>query len=130
MKAGFDLSNALILNRTFIVFIAPQGLYGWKVEGAVTESQPMYFKRHAEKLEDPVLMRDLDAVRKLSDLKGGFFIPRSDIVSVNVIHGRKWGMSAIPHSGRIKILLVSGVTRELILLGSVSPESIQQRISA
>jgi len=121
--------HALILNRTFLVFIAPEGLYGWKVQGPVTANKPMYFKEYAERLEGPVLMRDLDAIRKLSDLKGGFFIPRSDIVSVNLIHGTKWGMSAIPHSGRIKILLVSGATREFILLGSVSPESIQQHIS-
>jgi hypothetical protein len=120
---------ALILNRTFVVFIAPEGLYGWKAEGAVTASQPMYFQPYAGMLQDPVLMRDREAVRRLSDLKGGFFIPRSEIVSVAVIHRNKWGMGRIPHSGRIKIRLSSGKSREFILLGSVSPESIQQSIS-
>ncbi len=129
--AGFVAMEyyALILNRTFVVFIAPEGLYGWKAEGAVIACQPTYFRHYAEMLEDPVLMRDREAVRRLSDLKGGFFIPRSDIASVDVIHKPKWGMGKIPHSGRIKIRLSSGKSREFILLGSVSPESIEQRIS-
>jgi hypothetical protein len=120
---------ALILNRTFVVFISPEGLYGWKAEGVVTASRTMYFQLYAEMLKDPALMRNREAVRRLSNLKGGFFIPRSDIVSVDVIHRHKWGMGGIPHSGRIKIRLSSGKAREFILLGSVSLESIQQRIS-
>jgi hypothetical protein len=120
---------ALILNRTFVVFSSPEGLYGWKAEGAVTASRTMYFQPYAEMLEDPALMRNREAVRRLSNLKGGFFIPRSDIVSVDVIHRHKWGMGGIPHSGQIKIHLSSGKSRKFILLGSVSPESIQQRIS-
>ncbi len=119
---------ALILNRTFVVFIAPEGLYGWKAEGIVIACQPMYFRQYAEMLEDPKLVRDREAVRRLSSLKGGFFIPRSDIASADAIYEPKWGMGEIPHSGRIKIRLSSGESREFVLLGSVSPESIQQRI--
>jgi hypothetical protein len=99
---------ALILNRTFVVFVAPEGLYGWKAEG--------------------IVMRDRDAVRKLSNLKGGFFIPRSAIVSAEAVYKQKWGMGAIPHSGRIKVSLSSGKSREFVLLGSVDVNSIQQRI--
>lgn len=119
---------ALICNRTFVVFITPEGLYGWKARGPVTAEDPMYFEPFANILEDPSLMQDREAIRKLSDLKGGFFISRSEIVSADVIHGRKWGMSRIPHSGRIKVRLSSGKARDFILLGSFSPESIQQRI--
>lgn len=119
---------ALILNRTYIVFIAPEGLYGWKAEGVVTASQPRYFQAYADMLEDPELMRDREAIRRLSQLKGGFFIPRSDMVSVDMIYGHKWGMAGIPHSGRIRVRMASGKSREFILLGSVSVDSIQQRI--
>lgn len=119
---------ALILNRTFVVFIALEGLYGWKAEGIVTASRPMYFQPYADMLEDPELMRDREAIRRLSQLKGGFFIPRSDIVAADVIYGHKWGMAGIPHSGRIRLRMASGKPREFILLGSVSVDSIKQRI--
>jgi len=119
---------ALILNRTFVVFVAPEGLYGWKAEGIVTASQPLYFEPYADMLQDLELMRDRDAVRKLSNLKGGFFIPRSAIVSAEAVYKQKWGMGAIPHSGRIKVSLSSGKSREFVLLGSVDVNSIQQRI--
>jgi hypothetical protein len=119
---------ALILNRTFVVFIAMEGLYGWKAEGIVTASRPMYFQPYSEMLEDPELMRDCEAIRRLSQLKGGFFIPRSDIVAADVIYGHKWGMAGIPHSGRIRLRMASGKSREFILLGSVSLESVQHRI--
>jgi hypothetical protein len=118
----------LILNRTFLVFIAPEGLYGWKAEGTVTASRPTYFQPYADMLTDPDLMRDPEAIRRLSQLRGGFFIPRSEIVAADVIYGRKWGMAGIPHSGRINLRLSSGKSREFILLGSVSVESIQQSI--
>jgi hypothetical protein len=118
----------LILNRTFVVFVVPEGLYGWKAAGPVSNGRPMYFEPYAEILKDPELMRNRETPRRLSDLKGGFFIPRSDIVSAEVIYKQKWGMSGIPHSGRIRIQTASGKSRELILLGSVDGESIQQQI--
>jgi hypothetical protein len=119
---------ALILNRTFVVFIAPEGLYGWKALGAVTASNSTYFQPYLEMLEDPDLTRDREAIRRLSELKGGFFIPRSEIVAVDLIYKRKWGMGAIPHSGRIRIRISSGKSREFVLLGSVSLESTRERI--
>ena len=118
----------LIWNRTFLVFIAPEGLYGWKVEGARTTSDPTYFEPYVEMIEDAELMRNRAAVRGLSHLGGGFFIPRPDIVSADAIHQSKWGMGSIPHSGRLKLHLVTGKSREFILLGSVSAEAIQQRL--
>jgi hypothetical protein len=38
----------LILNRTFVVFVAPEGLYGWKAKGVVGASWPMYFEPYEE----------------------------------------------------------------------------------
>ncbi len=119
---------SLILNRTFVVFVAPEGLYGWKAEGVVTATQPMYFEPYAGMLQDPELIRDREAIRRLSNLKGGFFIPHSAIISVDVVYKQKWGMGPIPHSGRVRIGMASGRSREFILLGSVDAESIRQRI--
>ena len=118
----------LILNRTFVVFITPEGLYGWKAEGPTTTSQPMYFEPYVEMLEDPELMRNGEAVRRLSRLNGGFFIPRSDIVAADVISKQKWGMGPIPHSGRVLVRMTTGKSREFVLLGNVNAGSIQQSI--
>jgi hypothetical protein len=118
----------LILNRTYVVFVAPEGLYGWKATGVVTGSEALYFLPYAEMLHDPELMRDRGAIKKLSELKGGFFIPRSAIASSEIINKQKWGMGFIPHSGRIRVGQTSGQSREFILLGSVDPVPIQESI--
>lgn len=118
----------LILNRTYVVFIAPDGLYGWKAEGAVDCSRPMFFAPYEQMLKDHDLMTNPDAVRRLERLKGGFFIPREQIVSAEASYKTKWGMGAIPHSGRIRVRTVSGQSREFILLGSVDIDGMQQNI--
>jgi hypothetical protein len=120
--------HALILNRTYVVFIAPDGLHGWRAEGAVDCSSPMFFAPYEQMLKDHDLMTNSDAVRKLGNLKGGFFIPREQIFSIEASHKQKWGMGAIPHSGRIRVRTVSGGSREFILLGSVDVDAVQQSI--
>jgi len=119
---------ALILNRTFLVFIAPEGLYGWKVSGPVTTAQPDYFLPYADLLKDPDMMRDRDAMNRLARLKGGFFIPRSGIAGAEVNYNPKWGMGPIQHSGRVILRMTSGNSREFILLGTVDPDAVQQNI--
>jgi len=118
----------LILNRTYLVFAAPDGLYGWKVEGPVSAARPQFYEPYQKMLDDPELMRDRGAVEDLAKLKGGFFIPNLDIAYVRASDKSKWGMAGIPHSGRIRIGLSTGKWREFILLGSVSPEVIRDRI--
>jgi hypothetical protein len=34
-----------ILNRTFVVFVCPEGLYGWKVVGLVSAASPDFLSR-------------------------------------------------------------------------------------
>ena len=114
----------LILNRTFVVFATIEGLYVWKAVGIVTSRDRLYFEPLAEMLKDPDLMRDRNAIGKLSRLRGGCFIPRSEIVKVDIIDKQKWGMGGIPHSGRIVVHLTSGKYREFILLGSVYSDDI------
>jgi hypothetical protein len=118
----------LILNRTYVVFIAPEALYGWKARGPVTNMQSMYFQPYVQMLNNPALMHDREAVQKLAELKGGFVIARSQILGIEFIRRNKWGMGGIPHTGRIQIRIASGRTREFILLGNVVSEGIQREI--
>jgi hypothetical protein len=129
--AGFVAMEyyGLILNRTIFVFFQPEGLYGWTVKGPVTCIRPRYFETYADRLKDPGLIDYPEVVQRLARLmKGGFFIPRAEIVSAEIVRERKWGMGPVPHSGRIELRLATGKPRELILLGNVDAEAIQKRI--
>jgi len=118
----------LILNRTYVVFVAPECLYGWKAQGPMTNADPSYFRPYQEMLEDSEFMRNRQVIEKLSRLAGGFFLDRSLIVSVEAVDRQKWGMGGIPHSGRIQLRLGAGQSREFILLGNVDPVEVRDRI--
>ena len=38
----------LILNRTFVVFITPEGLYGWKAEGPASWRNHRHYTHNPE----------------------------------------------------------------------------------
>ena len=119
----------LILNRTFFVFFQPEGLYGWTLEGPVTGIRPRYFQRYADRLIDPELIDQPEVIQRLSRLmKGGYFIPRTEILSAEINRKAKWGMGPIPYSGRIELRLTRGRQREYILLGEVDAEAVRKRI--
>lgn len=118
----------LILNRTYVVFVAPDGLYGWKAHGPVDASNPRFFTPYQQMLEDEDLMKNLNAIRKLAKLKGGFFIPRSQLIGAEFVDKKKWGMGPIPHSGRLKIRMASGGSREFVLLGNVSGDAVRKTV--
>jgi hypothetical protein len=118
----------LILNRTYVVIISYQGLYGWRACGPVTNRNLNFFQPYQDMVDDPDSMRDLGSMQKLSRLRGGFFIDRSAIATVEVNDRPKWGMGGIPEGGRIVLRLNSNKTREFILLGSVYPDSIRDKI--
>jgi hypothetical protein len=120
----------LILNRTYVVFIAPEGLYGWKVRGPVTNADRTFYEPYQEMLKDDEFMRDWQAIEKLSRLRGGFVIERMAIVSVEYNERQKWGMGGIPHSGRINVKLSDGKTREFILLGFAIGDELVNRMVA
>ena len=116
----------LILNRTFIVFIGPEGLYGYKVRGLVQGFTPFYYLPFVDQVED--LKQKPNEVKKLSALDGGFFISRADILSSDIIHKQKWGMWGFPQSGRIRVHLMSGRTREFILLGKTDGDRLLREL--
>jgi len=129
--AGFIAMEyyALLLNRTIFVFFQPDGLYGWTAKGLVSSLRPRYFQNYADRIKDPTVINDPEVIQRLARLmRGGFFIPRAEIVTAEIIAGRKWGMGAIPHSGRILLRLADGQRREFILLGDVDAAEIRRRI--
>lgn len=117
-----------ILNRTFVVFISFQFLYGWRACGAVTNGNRTYYEPLLEMLRDPDIARDRTAIEKLAKLRGGFCYASSAIAGVAVDGRQKWGMGGIAHSGRINIRLISGRRREFILLGDQIPEEVRDCI--
>jgi hypothetical protein len=120
----------LILNRTYLVFAATDGLYGWKATGPVTNSNRRYFEPFQKMFENQEFMRDLPVIRKLSGLSGGFFYPPSQIALVSSDERSQWGMGDIAHSGHVHVRLASGESRKLIVLGEVIPEEARDRIVA
>jgi len=117
-----------ILNRTFLVFVAPEGLYGWKAFGPVTNGDKAYFEPLLEMLGDAELMRDRARMGKLAELRGGFYLERSRILSVAADEKGQWGMGGIAHTGHIRIVLKSGRPRQFILLGSQTPGEVRDRV--
>jgi len=119
---------ALILNRTFVIFLAPGVLYGWKAQGPVSAATPKFFAPYREMLKDEAFTSELAAIKRLAALPGGFVLPRPRIASVEFTPSRKWGMGRVRHTGRIFVTSDSGVRREFILLGEVDGPAIRQRI--
>lgn len=117
-----------IFNRTFLVFIAPEGLYGWRVSGPVTNTNRTYYEPWEEMLKDNEFMRDRRAIQRLSRLHGGFFLGRAAIDRIEPDDRQKWGMGGILHSGRIHLFLKTGRSREFILLGVQFPEDVRDRV--
>jgi hypothetical protein len=113
----------LILNRTYIVFVAPEGVYGWKIFGPVTNSNRTFYEPFQEMLDEEFL-RDKESITQLSHLAGGFFLDRSSIASISDDPRQKWGMGGILHSGRLSVRLNNGKSREFILLGCVDQDAI------
>ena len=115
----------LILNRTFVVFVCPGGLYGWKALGIVSGGgDSRFYEPLASVLEDPEVMGDAETIKELAGKRGGFFIPQSNVASVEFVKKRKWGMAAIRHSGLLYVRLADGTSREFILLGEADGQKI------
>ena len=118
----------LVMNRTFVVFVAPEGLYGWMARGPVAASDRAYFEPYRQMLLDEQFMKNHAAIQQLSSLPGGFFFRRSEIASIADDDCKKWGMGPLPHTGTIRVRLLSGVSREFIALGNVNTGRIRHKI--
>src|SRR5882724_8661037 len=89
---------SLILNRSFVLFTYPEGLYGWKFIGIVSSFTPGFFAPYEDVAANPELAPNSDEFKDLMKDSGSFFIDRSQIASVEYTSSRKWGMGSIPHS--------------------------------
>jgi hypothetical protein len=132
LHAGFVAMEyfALILNRSFLVFISDDGLRGWKFSGPVTTNFPEFYKPAEELLDDPEMAHGSASFNDLMNGQGTFFIPYSEISSVVFAGKTKWGMGPILHSGILTLGLTSGRKREFILLGAAYGDGIRDLISA
>jgi hypothetical protein len=130
-QAGFAAMEyyALILNRSFLVYVRREGLYGMKFCGLVASNTGRYFDPALDLLDDPWFTPGTEAFQKtMKESRANFFIPRSDIEDVQFDSSPKWGMGQIPHAGKLKVVLRSGSCRELVLLGEAYGDGIRRVI--
>jgi hypothetical protein len=119
---------AIILNRSFLVFITDEGLRGWKFTGPVNVWFPTFYKPSEELLDDPEMSPGSAAFNELMRGPDTFLIPYTEIRSVDFVIKTKWGMGGIPHAGILSIHLTEGRNREFILLGDAYGEGIRNSI--
>ena len=132
MHAGFVAMEyfAVILNRSFLIFITGEGLRGWKFRGPVTTSVPEFYKSAEDLLDDPEMTPGSAAFNDLMHGPGAFLIPYGTVTSVEFAGKTKWGMGPIPHSGILSLGLTEGRKREFILLGQANGDGIRDLILA
>jgi hypothetical protein len=121
---------ALILNRSYLVFITPEGLHGWKFTGPVSTASPRFYEPFEALLDLPELAPGSAEFNSLMSKRGSFFIPQSQISSVEFVGESKWGMGPIQHSGKLYIKLLNGKKREFVLLGNAYGDGLCRAILA
>lgn len=122
--------HSWIFNRTFLIYLGSDGLYGIRFAGTVDNSQPEYFKPLLEVLEDPWFFPGTKAFKDMmAQHRTNFFISYKEIAAATFDTSRKWGMGKIPHSGKLRVKLTSRKTREFVLLGDAYGDGISRSIS-
>jgi len=120
---------ALMLNRSFLVFITDEGLRCWKFHGVVSSLEPLFYESAEALLDVPAMTPGSEAFEELMRRPHTFFLPYSEINSVEFVDRPKWGMGPVPHSGRLYIRFRgSGLRREFILLGNAQGQVIRDLI--
>jgi hypothetical protein len=123
----------VMLNRTFEVFVTDTKLCAARVGGQV--ASPIFVD---ERLKDPqfyvrprLLSRydgiDPESLEFLKIDRANFQILREEICGIEH-HRTKWGMGAVPYSGRVLISLHDGTKREFVLVGMQDSRSIVKRL--
>lgn len=119
---------ALILNRSYLVFITEEGLRGWRFRGVVSSLEPTFYQDAEALLDDPDLAEGSPAFEELMQQRHGFFLHYADIDSVEFVDRQKWGMGGVPHVGKLVVRIRLRRTREFILLGSAHGQVIRNTI--
>ena len=125
---------ALILNRIYLVFVCDRVISGACTGGPVASPiapGPEWDNAYAYVREH--LVRRYDGI----DVSGpafrrrhlfNFQLPRQDLRAVTLLRTPKWGMGAVPYSGRLILEWTSHRTRELILIGNQDGAGIRDRL--
>ena len=126
---------ALVLNRTYKVFVTDAMLCGAKVRG-LTASPPIpldgqlrpndWANTLASSLYDRL---DVTSAAFLKMNFANFQMHWQDIDRVEFDASPKWGMGNVPYSGRIFLRLKSGRSKELILLGSQDGPTLADQLN-
>jgi tetratricopeptide (TPR) repeat protein len=125
---------ALILNRTYKVFVTEHTLCGARVRGLV--SNPMIVSPQMFRPDFWTQTRSAqiyDCLDVTSDTflrvnSANFQIKWHQIAEIEYRAGMKWGMGNVPHSGRLILHLRSGKLRELVLLGEQNGNALKERL--
>lgn len=122
---------ALILNRSFLVFITDDGLRCWKFYGLVSSLEPLFYEPVEALLDDPDMTPGSEPFEELMHRRHTFSIPYTEIGSVRFVDRQKWGMGPVPHTGRLRIRF-RGLRppREFILLGNAHGQLICDMIAS
>jgi len=122
---------ALILNRSFLIFITAEGLRVWNFHGMVSSLQPLFYESVEALLDDPDMTAGSQAFEELMQRRHTFSVRYSEIRSVEFVDRQKWGMGSIPHSGRLLVeFSARRRKREFILLGSAHGQLIRDMIAS
>jgi hypothetical protein len=123
----------LMLNRTFEVFVTGSKLCAARVRGLMASpgfidaawKNPQFYVRPG--LRSRYESVDPESTAFLGLDNANFQIPRSEISTVEH-HRTKWGMGAVPYSGRLVISLTGQRECELVLLGAQDGKAIAARL--
>ena len=125
---------ALILNRTYKVFVTEDLLSGAIVRGWLASPlmlsdawyDPNFYPR--ERLLRRYRGIRVDDTRFARVNYWNFQLPRAEIADVDYTTVPKWGMGNVPYSGRLILYFRRGGNRELILLGHQDGPAIRDRL--
>lgn len=125
---------ALILNRTYKVFVTDQMLCGAKVRGLVSNPSVVPHQMFDQKFwvgtQTAEIYDSFDVISEkfLQVNSANFQIRWNEITRTEYRSGKKWGMGNVPHSGRLTLQLQSARPRELILLGKQNGDALKEKL--
>ena len=125
----------LILNRIYRVVVTERSVCGARVRGALKSLAGVNpHHQDPEFYVDPRLQAryrqvDPESEAFLSTDKANFRIARASIERVEHVERKRWGMGAVPSSGRIVLHLKDGRRRELFLLGRQNGAAIARSLA-
>jgi hypothetical protein len=124
--------HTLVLNRVYVVCVGVDSLVGITARGLVASGKvnesmfnPLYWARTSN-LEKYARYQISDQV-VIDSARANFRMLFSEVQSVTYSSDAKWGMGAVPYSGRI-FVTASAKNHEFILLGKEDGIAVRDRL--